>query len=127
MFENLDVFTISSAMAKHAGTRQALISQNVANADTPGYLARDLPTFKSSYEVSGSVTQKATRSGHLNGANLGGYSAPAVDRTAASPDGNTVSIEQQMLKATDTLRQHDQALAIYKSALGVLRSSLGRR
>jgi flagellar basal-body rod protein FlgB len=127
MFENLDVFMISSAMAKHAGTRQALISQNVANADTPDYLARDLPTFKSSYEMSGSATQKATRSGHLNVTTLVGDSTPIVDRTAASPDGNTVSIEQQMLKATDTIRQHDQALAIYKSALGVLRSSLGRR
>jgi flagellar basal-body rod protein FlgB len=127
MFENLDVFTISSAMAQHAGTRQALLSQNVANANTPGYLAQDLPSFKSSYEMNGSATQKATRTGHLNGAELVGDRAPMSARSAASPDGNTVSVEQQMLKATETIRQHDQALAIYKSALGVLRSSLGRR
>lgn len=127
MFENLDIFSISSAMAKHAGTRQALISQNVANADTPGYLARDLSNFKSSYEISGSATQKATRDGHLNGTNLVGESVSFVERNAASPDGNTVSIEQEMLKATDTNRQHDRALAIYKSSLGILRSSLGRR
>jgi flagellar basal-body rod protein FlgB len=127
MFENLDVFKISSAMAKHAGTRQALISQNVANADTPGYQARDLPTFKSSYEMNGSATQRATRSSHLNGSTFVGAGTPIVDRATASPDGNTVSIEQEMLKATDTSRQHDRALAIYKSALGILRSSLGRR
>ncbi|MFT5786775.1 MAG: flagellar basal-body rod protein FlgB [Ascidiaceihabitans sp.] len=127
MFENLDIFKISSAMAKHAGTRQAMISQNVANADTPGYLARDLPTFKSSYEMGGSVSLKATRSGHLNGPEFVGHRVPFVERNAASPNGNTVSIEQQMLKATETIRQHDRALAIYKSALGVLRSSLGRR
>lgn len=127
MFENLDVFTISSAMAKHAGTRQALISQNVANADTPGYLARDLPAFKVSYEMGGGTTQRATRLGHLSGAALVGEVVPFVERTDASPDGNTVSIELQMLKATDTIRQHDRALAIYKSALGILRSSLGRR
>ncbi|MFT5796719.1 MAG: flagellar basal-body rod protein FlgB [Candidatus Azotimanducaceae bacterium] len=127
MFENLDIFKISSAMARHAGTRQALISQNVANADTPGYLARDLPTFESSYEMSGGMSFRATRSGHLSGSELIENGASFVERNEASPDGNTVSIEQQMLKATETIRQHDRALAIYKSALGVLRSSLGRR
>lgn len=127
MFENLDVFKISSAMAKHAGTRQALISQNVANADTPGYQARDLPAFRAAYEVTGSVGQKATRAGHLNGSALMGSSDPFDDRGATSPNGNTVSIEQEILKSTDTAREHDRALAIYKSALGILRSSLGRR
>ena len=127
MFENLDVFTISSAMAKHAGQRQALISQNVANADTPGYVARDLAAFETTYETNNSVGQRATRSGHLNGATMPGSGAVISQRGSASPDGNTVSIEQEMLKATDTIRQHDRALAIYKSALGILRTSLGRR
>lgn len=127
MFENLDIFRISSAMAKHAGTRQALISQNVANADTPNFRARDLLAFKKTYEVSGSATQKATRMGHLNGSALRGAADPIYDRGSASPNGNTVSIEQEILKSTDTAREHDRALAIYKSALGILRSSLGRR
>ena len=126
MFENLDVFKISSTMAVHAGSRQALIAQNVANVDTPGYLAKELPAFETSYEMTDFAVQRATRSGHLNGAIGPSEGVPFVERTAPSPDGNTVSIEDQMLKATETVRQHDRALAIYKSALGVLRSSLGR-
>ncbi|MDG1471770.1 FlgB family protein [Pseudosulfitobacter sp. SM2401] len=127
MFENLDVFKISHAMATHAGQRQALIAQNVANADTPGYIARDIPAFKAAYENDGSSLQRATRSKHLNGVSANGNSTPIDQRAMASPDGNTVSIEQEMLKATDTVRQHDRALAIYKSSLGILRSALGRR
>lgn len=127
MFEKLDVFTISSAMAKHAGQWQALISQNVANADTPAYLARDLPAFKTTYETEIGTAPKATRLGHLNGSSVAVTSDPFTERQSASPDGNTVSIEREMLKATDTMREHDHALAIYKSALGILRSSLGRR
>ena len=127
MFENLDIFKMSHAMATHAGQRQALIAQNVANADTPGYIARDIPAFKTTYENAGHSLQRATRSQHLNGVSLNGNAAPTNQRAMASPDGNTVSIEQEMLKATDTVRQHDRAIAIYKSALGVLRSSLGRR
>jgi flagellar basal-body rod protein FlgB len=127
MFENLDVFKISHAMAKHAGQRQSLIAQNVANADTPGYIARDVPAFKTTYENDGRNLQRATRSRHLNGMSVNGNATPTEQHTMASPDGNTVSIEQEMLKATDTIRQHDRAIAIYKSSLCILRSSLGRR
>ncbi|MEP1332002.1 MAG: FlgB family protein [Lentilitoribacter sp.] len=126
MFENLDVFKISSAMAKHAGERQAVISQNVANADTPKYQARDLASFSSSYETVGTTTQKMTRAGHLNGETNGGLTSFHTEELSNSPNGNTVSIEDQMLKATETIMQHDRALAIYKSALGILRSSIGR-
>jgi flagellar basal-body rod protein FlgB len=126
MFENLDVFKMSSAMAKHAGERQAVISQNVANADTPGYKARDISTFSSDYEMTNSTALRATRDGHLNGPTNTELTSFFTEKISGSPDGNTVSVEDQMLKATETIRQHDRALAIYKSALGVLRSSLGR-
>lgn len=139
MFENLDIFKMSHAMAVHAGQRQALIAQNVANADTPGYVARDLPEFKVTYEgqapASGKfeshgmlpTSQRATRATHLNGSSMSSHISPIRQQDTASPDGNSVSIEQEMLKATDTLRQHERALAIYKSSLGILRASLGRR
>ncbi len=128
MFENLDVFKMSHAMAVHAGQKQALIAQNVANADTPGYVARDLPPFESLYRSDMADTQRATRTGHLNGAitNMTNLD-PVASESASTPDGNTVSLEQQMLRATDTQRQHDRALAIYKSALKVLQSTLGGR
>ncbi|MEO9457563.1 MAG: FlgB family protein [Roseobacter sp.] len=126
MFENLDVFKISGAMAKHAGERQAVISQNMAHADTPRYQARDIPTFKSDYEMTNSMAQKATRTGHLGDVSNMKLAPSFTEEIAGSPDGNTVSIEDQMLKANETMRQHDKALAIYKSALGILRSSLGR-
>jgi flagellar basal-body rod protein FlgB len=50
-----------------------------------------------------------------------------VRGAAESPNGNGVSLEQEMVKSVDARRQHDQALAIYKSALTIMRSTLGRR
>jgi flagellar basal-body rod protein FlgB len=68
MFENLDIFRMSSAMAAHAGQKQAVVAQNVANSDTPGYVARDIPSFKSSFvSASGPNQQRVTRDKHLNG------------------------------------------------------------
>ena len=111
MFQNLQVFKLSVALAQHAGQRQALVAQNVAHADTPGYVARDLPPFE---EVM---------------AGLGTGGAPGQSRMeevrgSASPNGNQVSLEQEMLKSVEAKRQHDRAMAIYKSGIAVLRSTL---
>ncbi|WP_299618737.1 FlgB family protein [uncultured Tateyamaria sp.] len=130
MFQNLAVFETAHAMAVHAGKKQAVVAQNVANADTPGYIARDLPSFKDMYapRETGGQMARATRDGHLHGVRAGAVADIMVqDKTFASPDGNTVSIETEMLRGTDAKRQHDRALAIYKSAITVLRSSLGRQ
>ncbi len=130
MFQNLTVFETAHAMAVHAGQRQAVISQNVANADTPGFVARDMPSFQEIYapKDAGATRQRATRAGHLHGLTAGGVDGLIEqDRSFASPDGNSVSIETEMLRATEIKREHDRSLAIYKSALNILRASLGRQ
>lgn len=127
MFQNLEVFQMSHAMAKHAGQRQAVIAQNVANADTPGYAEQDIASFRDTYGGNhDAAVQRATRSTHLNGLQSGA-ALPTFDvRSPASPNENSVSVETEMLKATEVDRQHSRALAIYKSSLGILRSTLGR-
>ncbi len=126
MFENLNVFRISTAMAKHAGQQQAIVAENVANADTPDYVARSMPDFKSIYmPAADDVTQRATRGSHLNGSMGADQLGTAAEvGSQASPNGNQVSIETEILKSVDAKRQHDRAMAIYKTSLNVLRSSL---
>lgn len=128
MFQNLAIFKVSHAMAVHAADRQAVLARNMANADTPGYVARDLPSFQDQLD-SGADTNamRNTRAGHLVDTSGARSGVQVRTNTAASPNGNAVSLEEEMLKAVDTKRQHDRALAIYKSALGVVRTSLGRR
>lgn len=126
MYQSLEIFKMAQAMAVHAGDRQALVAQNVANADTPGYKPLDLPKFADSYAVD-SKTQRATRAGHLHGTTaLSASEAGEATTVGGSPNGNGVSIEEEMLRAVEIKRQHGRALAIYKSSLGILRTSLGR-
>jgi len=127
MFENLDVFRMAHAMSQHAATKQALSAQNMANADTPGYAARDLPPFVEMVRGdSPSFGLKATRAGHLNG-NMQPFQAQIFEREAEKdPNGNSVSLEVEMLHAVNAKRQHDRAISIYKTSLGVLRTTLGR-
>lgn len=128
MFTDLNVFKAASALAVHAGQRQAIVAQNVANSDTPGYRARDIAPF-SQMLTSGEFgsEMRASRARHLNGASGAGPTWETTTPVApADPNGNSVSIENEMLKAVEVKRQHDRALAIYKSSLSILRTSLGR-
>ena len=111
MFQDLQVFRLSAALAQHAGQRQALVARNVAHADTPGYVARDVPPFADVIAQFG----KGAAPSQIRAVEVG---------SGASPNGNQVSLEQEMLKSVEAKRQHDRAMAIYKSGLAVLRSTL---
>ena len=129
MFENLAVIRLAAAMAKHAGARQAVIAQNMANADTPGYAARDIAPFQvEPNPLSSAFVPRATRPSHLIGPSP--QSGPRViyrEGAVADPNGNSVSVETEMIHAAETKREHDRALAIYRSSLTILRSAIGRR
>lgn len=124
MFANLDVFGTAMSMARHAGQKQALSAQNIANADTPGYAARELPDFATAVN-SRMTAPRATRDGHLFGTR-DAQITETVRREAADPNGNTVSLELEMIEAVNAKRQHDRAMAIYRNAMTVLRASIAR-
>jgi len=128
MFTDLNVFRTAAAMASHASERQAIIAQNMANSDTPGYKARDLVPFQDVMKNNGTGTgMRASRAGHLSGMSAGGSAWETFTPVATSdPNGNTVSIENEMLNGVEVKRQHEFALAVYKSSLSILRTSLGR-
>lgn len=129
MFEKPEVMAIASSLAAYAAARQSAIAENVANADTPGYRARDLPAFSSIYREADAAPLRATRPGHL-GAAAGGVALAASVRIPGAtlePNGNSVSLEAEMVKAAEVKRDHDLALAIYGKSLAILRASLGRR
>ncbi|WP_299888520.1 FlgB family protein [uncultured Ruegeria sp.] len=128
MFYDLNVFKTAHAMATHAGQRQAVISRNMANADTPGYQPRDIEAFQKAFDNTDRQTaMTATRQGHLNGVGQAEQTwAEYVANPSSDPNGNGISLEEEMLKAVEVKRQHDRAIAIYRSSIGIIRTSLGR-
>ena len=103
MLEELSIVRLASAMARHAGARHRVVAENVANADTPGY-----------------------------GAHMVGFRGPAhpqviEDPTAlTSPNGNSVNLEGEMVKAVQAQGQHAMALTIYRKVHDLMRIGLGR-
>jgi flagellar basal-body rod protein FlgB len=131
MFASLDILKQAQAMATHAGARQSSIARNIANADTPDYRPTDVAPFAEAYrEAEAGMSLRQTRAGHF-GPDEGSLSlTERLSRPipgATSPNGNGVSLEAEMVKSAEVKSQHDMALSIYSSALGILRTSLGRR
>ncbi|MBF9035245.1 FlgB family protein [Rhodobacterales bacterium HKCCE2091] len=115
MFESLEIFDLAAARARHAATRQSVIARNIANADTPGYRAQDITPFEDIFD--------RTAPGRLSSAEFG---RTHDAHSPNSPNGNSVSLELEMMRGVETQRDHDRALMVYRTAMSVLRMSLGR-
>jgi flagellar basal-body rod protein FlgB len=131
MFDKIEILQMAQAMASHAAVRQNAVAQNIANADTPAYRARDVASFADTYESAATdAGMRASRPGHFGGATATAASeVRMIDRAVTgneSPNGNTVSLELEMLNAVEVKRQHDRALTIYRYSLDMMRSALGR-
>lgn len=124
MVENLSLFDLASALARHATRRHRVIAENLANADTPGYRARDVEDFRTI--VKEAFTATATRAAHHGAA--GPLAEPRTLELPLSPEpnGNTVSVEDQALRAVEAQGQHALALAVYAKAVDLYRLGLGR-
>ena len=105
--------------------RQRVIAQNVANADTPGFVGRDLKTptdFAAALRNAGGLQMARTSSSHLSSPNapgrFQGVSAPDSETTL---DGNSVVVEEQMLKMAESRMAYDAAIGFYQKSLNMLR------
>lgn len=114
-----------SAMA-HAAGRQLEIARNVANADTPGYRSRDVVPFDPD-TGSGRLEMRQTRPGHIGGDGAAGMPRVMYAGGEPSPNGNSVSLEDEMVRAAEARRENDLAVTVYQSGLRLMRSAINKR
>ena len=105
--------------------RQRVIAQNVANSDTPGYVSRDLhqPTdFARALATGGGLRMVRTSAMHIAPpgptARFESRDAPDSETTL---DGNSVVVEEQMLKMAESRMAYDAAIGFYQKSMQMLR------
>jgi flagellar basal-body rod protein FlgB len=112
------------------GERQTVLAENVANADTPGYVARDLrpPDFRSllAAQSQSQVSLLTTQPGHIAVQRTATSAAQPEAQTDRSISGNGVSLEEQMMKVSQTANDFALTTTIYRANLGLIKSVLGR-
>jgi len=110
--------------------RQDVLSQNVANADTPGYVARDLKPQDFGDILSGETGRAnaltATDPRHIAiSSQTGGRFDDMAAPDQANPNGNAVSLEQEMIKVSDTQAQFQAAANLYAKAMTMMKTAIG--
>lgn len=105
--------------------RQRVISQNVANSDTPGYVARDLKApsdFAEALKTGGGLKMVATNVHHIAPAGQAArFQAVVTPDSETTLDGNAVVVEEQMLKMAESRMAYDAAIGFYQKSMQMIR------
>ena len=114
--EPVNLFDLASKQAHWLAVRQTAVAGNIANANTPGYLATDVEPFEKVLDRT-AVTLTATQSGHLGGEKAnGGFAVKPIDYSGPPmPSKNTVVLENELMKAGEVRRSFELNTAIVKA------------
>ncbi|WP_375689917.1 flagellar basal body rod protein FlgB [Pseudooceanicola sp. LIPI14-2-Ac024] len=104
------------------GARQVVISENIANADTPDYKSKDVGAFDAMMEGNErSNGLRVTKPNHIQGAPKSNIGIEAdTGPWEQSLDGNTVSLEQQTIKAAEVSEGYKLAASLYRKGHDLL-------
>ena len=127
-------FDLHSRALGLANQRLELLADNVANADTPGYKARDID-FRTAIAsanggpgsgLGGDLPMAATRSGHIQAGGGSPNTTTAMYRVPDQPslDGNTVDSQKENAAIAETSVRYQATLTFLSSRIRGLRDAI---
>jgi flagellar basal-body rod protein FlgB len=113
--------------------RQRVLAENVSNSSTPNFKPRDLvePKFDvGSGKVDGAATtlpMARTSTGHISADDAD----PTFEQNGRAgfltrPAGNSVSLEDEMLKASANQMDYAAVTSLYSKSLHLLKTAIGK-
>lgn len=114
--------------------RQRVVATNIANSETPGYKARDVsePNFASLVGGSGTIaTPRVELTARMK--SLGAIQPVGAgvildkDITETKPDGNNVTLEDQLLKMGEIQADFTAMTGLYRKQMSMLKTAVGGR
>ena len=114
-------------------TRQRVLAENVANADTPGYEAKDLrqPRFAEMVRTASvqSVGLARTSTQHITGSAMtdpaAGFGTTSRASWETTPSGNGVVLEDEMMKVTSNQMDYQAVSSLYAKSIAMLKIAIG--
>ena len=110
--------------------RQGVLSENVANAETPGFRGRDLKqfSFEQHLRAGGQLATTATSAGHIvastrSASEIVGGKSVTFEIT---PSGNGVTLEDEMMKVAANQMDYQTVTALYSRSIRIIKTALGR-
>jgi flagellar basal-body rod protein FlgB len=109
--------------------RQRVLAENVANADTSNYQAKDLAPPDFEREVSrASISLATTEPGHITGGGGGGpqFATDTQSRYEVRPRGNSVTHEDEMMKVASNQMDFEAVADLYTRSLSLIKLAIGK-
>jgi flagellar basal-body rod protein FlgB len=110
--------------------RQGVLAENIANADTPDFVERDLKAYSFGDEMrsTANLTMSATSPTHIQATSggagrFGDFSAPFE----VLPSGNAVTLEDQMMKVSGNDMDYQAVTTLYTRSMRLLKIAMGRQ
>ena len=103
--------------------RTRVLSENVANADTPRFAPRDL----AAPPAPGALAPTRTHASHVGGAGADAAATRQAARIETRPGGNAVNLEDEMMKLSETQLEYQMMAGLYQRGLATLKTALGKR
>lgn len=129
----LTLFDVVKKRLAWLGQRQEVISQNIANSDTPNYKAKEIQPFQFKEllrrENSG-LNMSVTEVSHLRGVRKAVRRFQVKDNRQpyeTNPSGNSVVLEEQMSKMNENGASHRLTSELYKKHLSMIQAALGTK
>lgn len=130
---NMPVFSALTDKMRWHQSRQGLLAENVANAETPGYRGRDLAQYdfadRASGRSSATVTTSATQPMHfsVSSSESNAFGAQRMANFEITPEGNGVTLEDEMMKVTTNMMDYQAATSLYQKSIKILKTAMGRQ
>ena len=131
MFSDIPLIQMLRQKMAWTSARQNVLAQNVSNAQTPGYEARDLKPYSFRETLSATKSTSSglatTHTGHIQQSkvSVGASKVDADDQFwETTPDGNSVVLEQQMMKMSQNHMEFQSAINLYKKSVAMMKIAL---
>jgi flagellar basal-body rod protein FlgB len=123
----IPLFDLAEKRLQWTAQRQSVLAANIANANTPGFQARDVDSFANVLAGSTSIEPVQTQPGHMAGTEPTGLASLITDPPEARAlDGNSVKLDQQLTEVADTETTQSLVTNIWKEYMGMFNTALGK-
>ena len=121
----IHLFDLAGRQARWLSTDQSVIAANVSNASTPGYRAKALQPFTEVLDKT-ELRLASTDASHLalDPMQAQGAAIKEENPWEVTDSGNSVSVEQELIKAGDVNRAYSLNTGIVKSFHAMLMSAM---
>jgi flagellar basal-body rod protein FlgB len=113
----VNFFSIASQQNRWLSVRQSVVAQNIANANTPGFKALDVEPFEAVLNSAG-IEMRKTQPNHISptsGAGSGDADTEEQAKWQIVHSGNSVSLEEQMLKSGEVAGAYARNTGVMKT------------